>query len=880
MNLKNYTVYCVALFMLVVLSPLNAQDNKKRDAEDHVYIMGDTGGKYTLEDLQGLVVNATGKELVFQSAELGTVAGRKGMEIQFSNNFKIKGPDQLFELFEIVLKKSGYVTKEILGGKYLIEKQDPKVKYQPHPFIDVMDVAKLSGKHSGLVTTLEEIKNTSPNDVMMALKQLLDARIESVVALRGTNTLIITAFPENVVRFHKIIALMDQKAPMAKVKAYPVLYAEAKEVASTIKTVLERLIRSNVKTLPGTQKQIEPMIDADTRTQKIIVVGLEEHFSKVEELLKELDVKIPPQDSNIRIYQIHNRKAEDVVTTIDNIYSKKKDVLAEANEDQPTTTVARPNRPGVNPSRPSSTTPGSADEEERSDLIPQLTFDLDTNTVIAVSASPGAYAELEDIISKLDVRQPQVFIEVAIIEVGKDSERQLGFELLNLANASPGSVRGFGVTSFGNSTINTDNPTGGRAPLVTNQSLSSGLVAGIFKGANDRIPILLRTIQTNSDSLLMDVPSILVTNNQEEAKFTSKQDVPTSTTNQTDTSTNTSFDYREAITELTIKNLLITREQTLDSNGLPVIDANGDELAQLLVQMEIIQESERFTTPTTNPSSPPAKSTRKTETKVNIEDGATVVIGGVSSYRDQNAVDKVPYLADIVKSVPLLGTHLLGPIIDIFLEKSVVSHSRSTMYMFVTPHIIYNPKDLDKISEKVMTDDQLKDLREKWGLKSKNEMETDEKIKVEKDKRKIADIIELEKFLKANKETENTQWMKEAKQLRAKGNELGMSEKEISLWETNTYSAREHMFYLLNYLERYKIERGDYPTAEEGLKALTLKGEKEDEKPVMSFIVNDPWKNAYVYNLIDGRPTISCLGADNQSGGEAENQDLYARWGE
>ena len=36
----------------------------------------------------------------------------------------------------------------------------------------------------------------------------------------------------------------------------------------------------------------------------------------------------------------------------------------------------------------------------------------------------------------------------------------------------------------------------------------------------------------------------------------------------------------------------------------------------------------------------------------------------------------------------------------------------------------------------------------------------------------------------------------------------------------------------------------------------------------------DPWGGEYIYELIDGGPSVTCLGADNELGGEGENEDI------
>ncbi len=65
----------------------------------------------------------------------------------------------------------------------------------------------------------------------------------------------------------------------------------------------------------------------------------------------------------------------------------------------------------------------------------------------------------------------------------------------------------------------------------------------------------------------------------------------------------------------------------------------------------------------------------------------------------------------------------------------------------------------------------------------------------------------------------------------------------------------------------FKITKGRYPvdleelihTPESGLEELPL----------------DYWERPYIYELIDGRPVISCFGEDGVEGGEGMNQDYH-----
>jgi general secretion pathway protein G len=75
-------------------------------------------------------------------------------------------------------------------------------------------------------------------------------------------------------------------------------------------------------------------------------------------------------------------------------------------------------------------------------------------------------------------------------------------------------------------------------------------------------------------------------------------------------------------------------------------------------------------------------------------------------------------------------------------------------------------------------------------------------------------------------------------------------------------------------LEFWRIDTGRYPTAEEGLKVLTVptvSGSKLKKLP------RDPWGNAYGYEVpgSNNQPyVVYSLGADGAEGGEGENADL------
>jgi general secretion pathway protein G len=86
---------------------------------------------------------------------------------------------------------------------------------------------------------------------------------------------------------------------------------------------------------------------------------------------------------------------------------------------------------------------------------------------------------------------------------------------------------------------------------------------------------------------------------------------------------------------------------------------------------------------------------------------------------------------------------------------------------------------------------------------------------------------------------------------------------------------------LKNALDSFKIQEGNYPTTEEGLKALIKNPNPEKYKnyPQKGFLSEtklpkDPWGNEYIYVNNSGNIDIISLGADGKEGGSGENKDI------
>ena len=78
---------------------------------------------------------------------------------------------------------------------------------------------------------------------------------------------------------------------------------------------------------------------------------------------------------------------------------------------------------------------------------------------------------------------------------------------------------------------------------------------------------------------------------------------------------------------------------------------------------------------------------------------------------------------------------------------------------------------------------------------------------------------------------------------------------------------------ILQVAESIYAETGRYPeTIDDMINAVDANG-----LPLSASLEDypkDPWSGEYTYELLDGSPLVTCLGADNELGGEGENQDI------
>lgn len=270
------------------------------------------------------------------------------------------------------------------------------------------------------------------------------------------------------------------------------------------------------------------------------------------------------------------------------------------------------------------------------------------NNQVIVKASGRVQQQFARLIERIDLRRPQVFIDVQIVAVSASDEFRLAFET-QLINA--GGAGGVVNTNFGLTSPPAD---------ITERKTVSGALAGLTAALidSDQVPIVINALQRASNTRILSSPQLLVDDN-EEAEIASIERQPYEiTTITTGNPVQTSFEYAEAGTRLTVT---------------PSISEGG----YIRLNYSIILSS--FTGARPAPNAPPPIQERSLNSEaVTIPGDSTIVVGGIRVSTDSNTVIKVPLLGDI----PLIG-HLF--------RDTNENDSRTTLYVFITPRILRDP---------------------------------------------------------------------------------------------------------------------------------------------------------------------------------------------
>jgi type IV pilus assembly protein PilQ len=287
--------------------------------------------------------------------------------------------------------------------------------------------------------------------------------------------------------------------------------------------------------------------------------------------------------------------------------------------------------------------------EAKIDERGSITVDERTNNIIAYQTQ-DRLDELRRIVAQLDIPVRQVMIEARIVEANVDYDKSLGVRwggsIQNKGNWNASGVNG------SSSTIGTPGSTSTNSPFVDMGTVNNTSGIGIaFITDNVLLDLELTAMEKTGNGEIVSQPKV-VTSDKETAKILKGTEIPYQ---EASSSGATSVSFKEASLSLEV-----TPQITPDNRIIMEVKVTKDEPDYLNKVQDV----------------PPIKK-NEVNAKVLVNDGETIVIGGVFSNTQSKVVDKVPFLGD----VPYLGR---------LFRRDVVSEKKSELLVFLTPRIMNN----------------------------------------------------------------------------------------------------------------------------------------------------------------------------------------------
>ncbi|EMS4852924.1 type IV pilus secretin PilQ [Neisseria gonorrhoeae] len=278
-------------------------------------------------------------------------------------------------------------------------------------------------------------------------------------------------------------------------------------------------------------------------------------------------------------------------------------------------------------------------------------IDPATNTLI-VTDTRSVIEKFRKLIDELDVPAQQVMIEARIVEAADGFSRDLGVKFgatgrKKLKNET--SAFGWGVNSGFGGGDKWESQTKINLPVAAAAN-SISLVRAISSGA---LNLELSASESLSKTKTLANPRVL-TQNRKEAKIESGYEIPFTVTTASGGGNSTNTELKKAVLGLTV-----TPNITPDGQIIMTVKINKDSPAQCASGNNTIL----------------CISTKSLNTQAMVENGGTLIVGGIYEENNGNTLTKVPLLGDI----PVIG--------NLFKTRGKKTDRRELL-IFITPRII------------------------------------------------------------------------------------------------------------------------------------------------------------------------------------------------
>jgi general secretion pathway protein D len=559
-----------------------------------------------------------------------------------------------------------------------------------------------------VITRLVRLNYVSAEDLQNLLNQLVSPD-GMISAYARSNSLVIIDYADNIKRITDIIDSIDIPSSDTDMTIVPIVHADSKEVAETLKQILNDdskennnsatqavdIIRNRLRQAAATktdggnaQMDIEgaggltvaakaAKIIPDARTNSIILVANETETMRLRAIISQLDAPVNLASNRFYVYRCQHASAEDLASVLGG--------LSGGNGSSATSTASSSS--SASSGGFSNSSFGSLQNSTQSRLSSQrrnpgesglsrsqgatsvnfgdnvaITADPSTNSLI-IAASRTDYEKVLELLKELDIKRRQVLVEATILEVGIDDQTSLGVSFTSSTGGSDGAV----LASNGLSDLTGlfNNPT-----ALNDFTIAAASAGSLTLPGGTVIPtqaVLVNAAQASKNVNVLSAPNILTTDN-EEAQIVVGNNVPfISSTSTAQDNLNNTFNQVDR------QDVGITLRIT------PQI-SSGD-----FVTLRIFTEVSDVVPSTANSALGPTTTLRTSETTVIVKSDQMIATGGLISDNSSESDNGIPVLKDI----PVLGS---------LFKDSGRNKRQTNLLIFIRPRVIKDQFDAREVS--------------------------------------------------------------------------------------------------------------------------------------------------------------------------------------
>jgi len=647
---------------------------------------------------------------------------------------KLQGQMQvrdLYSLLESVLRFKGFVMTCHKNNLVTIVPAAEALQAGPN----LIDVGNRSLQAGDMVVTsifeLRHIGVSAASTVLESMKLSL-----AVTVAEGSRSLIVTCYAHQIDRIERLLSVVDRPGRPRDFEFRQLRYTMAESLTRKIQTLIGRM--GNVAVTAGrTQAMDRPAaspggpgsaedavyLDADERTNRILIIGYAEQIALANRLIDSLD--IAQQDLRIlKVYDLQYVEVEEIKNKLQELemigvrggpravgVAKIKGTQAAETavaEDATVVAIEATNSLAINATEEQHARIEAVltflDAEIRSESIPyeiyflenqdpvglaeviekiidrtvqdkedklqkvlrdagdQILIVPDKNTFsLVVYAAKQNQEWISKLIKTLDRRRPQVLIDVTLVEIRKMDEFSYDLNLITSFPdlAETGHQTGQFLVDEDKTVV--DQLLESNRDRYIDFHVSSGVGTGFY--ADHHINALLKAIQTRNYGRVLAKPKVLVNDNE-------KGSIKTADT--TYVATRSSIPVTSGTAGQ--QNTLIETEVKYEPYDAGVTLEITPHISEgRLLRLEITLSRSDFTSVAGD--KPPDETSSDIATVVTVPDSSTIILGGMLKLNQSKATTKVPLLGDL----PFVGGVFRG------IDNSDI---QSKLYIFVRAEII------------------------------------------------------------------------------------------------------------------------------------------------------------------------------------------------